>query len=127
MAERLDTQKISWGIAVLCVYAAVSVYLLSPGVRRVLGQDGLDTARPGEVCDARKPARLVRPVRVCRDENHLAATVEEGLQTGVPGVRVGKDGDARHRRAPEGEVEALSREGAVEKAPASAPFSARRP
>jgi phage FluMu protein Com len=38
VTERLDTQKITWGVAVLCTYAAVSVYLLSPGVRRRLGR-----------------------------------------------------------------------------------------
>jgi hypothetical protein len=34
LAERLDMNKITWGIAVLLSYAALSVYLNSPGIKR---------------------------------------------------------------------------------------------
>ena len=34
LADRLDMNKITWGIAVLLSYAALSVYLNSPGVKR---------------------------------------------------------------------------------------------
>jgi DMSO reductase anchor subunit len=34
MSERLDTNRLAWGIAILVCYAAVSVYLNSPPVKR---------------------------------------------------------------------------------------------
>jgi len=34
LAERLDMNKITWGIALLLGYAALAVYLNSPGMRR---------------------------------------------------------------------------------------------
>jgi hypothetical protein len=38
ITERLDSQRLSMGIAILLLYAAVSVYLVSPGVRRHYGR-----------------------------------------------------------------------------------------
>ena len=38
LADRLDMNKITWGIAVLLSYAAVTVYLNSPGVMRQFGR-----------------------------------------------------------------------------------------
>jgi hypothetical protein len=46
VAERLDTQRVSWGIALLCVYAATSVYLLSPRVQSRMGRIAPAAALP---------------------------------------------------------------------------------
>ena len=46
VVERIDTNKITWGIALLCIYAALSVYLLSPRVRRYMGRKQEPEALP---------------------------------------------------------------------------------
>ncbi len=74
------------------------------GVERILHDERLDAVRLRELGDAREPARLVGMVAVRREEDDALTALEQVLQTRVPGVRVGEDGEAGHDDRRESDV-----------------------